>query len=92
MSFLSKALTLDRRWIFLAIGAVVILFLLVPFTMPVGALGDGGFMPIRISRHEKNACVRQPEAGERVGLKTSPFSRAFHTALQTAFGILGGSV
>jgi hypothetical protein len=35
MSFLSKALTLDRRWIFLAIGAVVILFLLVPFTLPV---------------------------------------------------------
>ncbi len=35
MSFLSRALTLDRRWIFLAIGAVVILFLLVPFTLPV---------------------------------------------------------
>ena len=35
MSFLSKALTLDSRWIFLAIGVVVILFLLLPITMPV---------------------------------------------------------
>ncbi len=35
MSFLSKALTLDRRWIFLAIGVVVILFLLIPITLPV---------------------------------------------------------
>jgi len=35
MSFLSKALTLDRRWIFLSIGVVVILFLLLPITLPV---------------------------------------------------------
>jgi len=35
MSFLTKALTLDRRWIFLAIGVVVILFLLIPITLPV---------------------------------------------------------
>ena len=35
MTFLSKALTLDRRWIFLSIGAVVILFLLLPITLPV---------------------------------------------------------
>lgn len=35
MSFLSKALSLDRRWIFLAIGVVVTVFLLLPVNLPV---------------------------------------------------------
>ena len=48
-------------------------------------------MSIRIKRQDKN--VRLPQPVDVAGLRPAPppHSRAFYTALQTGFGVSGGS-
>ena len=48
-------------------------------------------MPIRIERHDKNARLSQPVYVAGLRPTPPPHSRASYAALQTGFGVLGGS-
>jgi hypothetical protein len=48
-------------------------------------------MPIRIKRRDKNTSLMQVLDSSLVKLQPPPCLRAPYTALQTVFGLLGGS-